>query len=278
VGITTPFPSAGEIEALYPPTHYGSGGPRYRPAIERVARWFRERRAAWITRRHAPGAVLEVGCGHGYMLAGLRDRGWRVQGVELHEHSARYGRDLLGLPIAVGDFTTLGLPGASFDVVVFWHSFEHLGEPLAALREAARLVKPGGLVIIAVPNMGSWQARWAGARWFHWEIPRHLYHYDVPSLETLLGRAHLQVTYVSHANWEQNPFGWMQSILNRLGFPSNQFFTGLWAVPDGGESGRPIVQRILAGPVLAAGFVLAAMETLCRRGGTITLVARRPPH
>jgi SAM-dependent methyltransferase len=308
LGVTTPLPGADAIGALYPPSHYGSGGPRYHPAVERIAVWFRRSRAAWISRLHRPGAVLEVGCGHGYLLAGLRDRGWRVQGVELHDDSAAYGRKALALPIAVGELAALRFPAAAFDVVVFWHSFEHLPDPRAALSEAVRLLAPGGLVIVAVPNMASWQARWAGPHWFHWEIPRHLFHFDPAALGALFRRAGLEVLLVSHANWEQNPFGWIQSAFNMLGFPTNEFFAGLWAVPGGrgyvlpfsagspaspdrpvsarppgGQSRsvarrvlapRPIVQRLLAPPLLLGAFLLAALETACRRGATMTVVGR----
>ena len=285
LGVTTPLPSPAQLDALYPPTHYGSGGPRYRPAVERVAVSFRRSRAAWISRLHPPGSVLEVGCGHGYLLAALRDLGWTVQGVELHDDSAAYGRKVLQLPIAVGELATLRFPAAAFDVVVFWHSFEHLPDPAAALREAIRVLKPGGLVIVAVPNMSSWQARWAGRHWFHWEIPRHLFHFDATTLGGLFHRAGLDIVRVSHANWEQNPFGWMQSVFNKLGFPANQFFAGLWAVPNGGRqapssapgrssAARPIVQRLLAPPLLLGGFLLAAVETACQRGGTMTVVGR----
>jgi SAM-dependent methyltransferase len=279
LGITMPPPSDSEIQALYPPEHYGSGGPRYRPVVERVAAWFRRRRASWITRLRPPGAVLEVGCGHGYMLAALRERRWTVQGVELHDDAAAYGRQVLNLPIAVGGLAALRFPAASFDVIVFWHSFEHLPQPRAILQETARLLRPGGLVIVAVPNISSWQARWAGSSWFHWEIPRHLYHFDAQSLTGLFRRADLEVTHVSHANWEQNPFGWMQSVLNRLGFARNQFFAGLWSVPTDDRSDgrfRLAVERLLVAPVLLGGLALAAVETAFRKGGTMTVVGRRP--
>lgn len=237
--------------------------------------WFRRRRAAWISRLHPAGTALEVGCGHGYMLAALRDRGWTVQGIELHDASAAYGRNVLDLPVAVGDLAAQGFSPASFDVIVFWHSFEHLPDPMGALRESVRILRPNGLLIVAVPNMASWQARWAGSDWFHWDVPRHLYHYDVATLSVLLGRVGLEVASVTHANWEQNPFGWAQSMFNRLGFPANQFFAGLLAAPAGGSRTRPIAERLLAVPVMSASFVLAAVETFCKKGGTVTLVGRR---
>jgi SAM-dependent methyltransferase len=271
-----PPPDPADIPDFYPASHYGSGGPRYRPLVERIAIWFRRRRAAWIARLLPPGTALEVGCGHGYLLAGLRDRAWTVEGVELHDASAAYGRSILGLPIRIGEFAALRFPTAAFDVVIFWHSFEHMRDPAGCLREAARVLKPDGVVIVAVPNAKSWQARWAGPSWFHWEIPRHLYHFDVATLSALVERAGFTIVGVSHANWEQNPFGWTQSFFNRLGFAPNGLFSSLWAassVPRGATA--RIAERLLAVPALAAGFALAAVETACRRGGTVTIVARR---
>jgi SAM-dependent methyltransferase len=271
--VTAPAPRPEELPAFYPPEHYGAGRARYRPAAEWLARRFRDRRAAWIAGLRPAGAVLDVGCGNGYMLAGLRARGWRVQGVELTDDGAAYARRTLGLPVAVGPLGSLGLAEGSFDVVVFWQSFEHLPDPRGTLATAARLLRPGGLVVVSVPNASSWQARWAGPDWFHWELPRHLYHWDPATLAALFARVGLDVVRVRHANWEQNPFGWTQSMLNRLGFPPNALFHGLWAEGDAG-AGRGL-QRLLAAPLGAAGFALAAVETLCRRGGTITIVGRR---
>jgi SAM-dependent methyltransferase len=271
--LTEPRARAADLPGFYPAEYYGEGGPRFRPLAERIAVWLRDRRAAWVARLRPPGAVLDVGCGHGYMLAALRARGWHVQGVELHEAAARYGREQLGLPITVGEVESLGLPPASFDVVVFWQSFEHVPDPRATIAETARLLRPGGLAVISVPNAASWQARWAGPHWFHWELPRHLYHWDPATLTRLCAAAGLTVERTSHVNWEQNPFGWTQSILNRLGFPPNQLFNGMRATFPGGRS--PLVQRLLAGPLLGAGFLLAGAESLARRGGTFTVVARR---
>lgn len=271
--LTDPRARPEDLPSFYPPEYYGEGGPRFHPAAERTAVWLRDRRAAWIARLAPPGAVLDVGCGHGYMLAALRARGWRVQGVELHAAAAAYGRDQLGLPIAIGALESLGLAAASFDVVLFWQSFEHVLDPRATLTEAARLLRPGGLAILSVPNAASWQARWAGPDWFHWELPRHLYHYDPPTLTRLCASVGLVVERTSHVNWEQNPFGWAQSALNRFGFPPNQLFNGMRATYPGARP--PLGQRLLAVPLLGAGFVLAAVESLARRGGTFTAVARR---
>jgi SAM-dependent methyltransferase len=180
---------------------------------------------------------------------------------------------MLALPVAVGAFETIPLAAASFDVVIFWQSFEHVPDPATALATAARVLRPGGILVVSVPNAASWQARWAGPAWFHWELPRHLYHFAPDTLAATCARAGFVVERVSHTNWEQNPFGWTQSILNRLGFPPNRLFQGMRASRPGVTPGR--AERLLFLPLLALGFLLAGLEALARRGGTITLVARR---
>ena len=82
------------------------------------------------------------------------------RGVERSGVAAQHARDQLGLTVDVGEFAELPLPEEGFDCVIFWHVLEHLRDPAAALRRSARLLTPGGLLVVAVPNLASWQASW----------------------------------------------------------------------------------------------------------------------
>ena len=81
--------------------------------------------------------------------------------------------------------------------VVFWHSLEHLREPRAALRRACSLLAPSGLLIVAVPNRASWQARWLGNRWLALDLPRHLVHLSAGALVDGVRECGLEVDRVS---------------------------------------------------------------------------------
>jgi 2-polyprenyl-3-methyl-5-hydroxy-6-metoxy-1,4-benzoquinol methylase len=101
-------------------------------------------------------AVLDVGCATGYLAKALREQGCTVSGVEYDQAAAEVAAQYLE-QLVVGDLETLDLVqelGATrFDVVVFGDVLEHLRDPLVPLRQAVGLLRPGGSVVISVPNV-----------------------------------------------------------------------------------------------------------------------------
>ena len=67
---------------------------------------------------------------------------------------------------------------STFSGVVLWHSLEHMGRPREIVTEAARLLRPGGILFVAIPNYGSLQSAVFGDDWIHLDLPRHLVHLD----------------------------------------------------------------------------------------------------
>ena len=76
--------------------------------------------------------------------------------------------------------------GTTYDAVVLWHVAEHLHAPQGTVRGIARLLRPGGVLLIAVPNFGSPEARIGRAGWFHLDVPRHLVHFTASTLTAIL--------------------------------------------------------------------------------------------
>ncbi|WP_263118977.1 class I SAM-dependent methyltransferase [Cellulomonas sp. RIT-PI-Y] len=108
--------------------------------------------------------VLDVGCASGYQGAALIERGCRVSGVEIDEADAAKAREALG-DVRVADLDRTELdslfePG-SFDRVVFGDVLEHLRDPARAVREAMRLLRPDGALVISVPNVAHGSVRLA---------------------------------------------------------------------------------------------------------------------
>jgi SAM-dependent methyltransferase len=132
------------------------------------------------------GCVLDVGCGEGRTLYRLKQLGWQAHGVELDRKAANYASETLGLNVFCGQLEEACFPAEYFDVVTLHHSLEHLPHPLASLREAHRILKEGGEVIIEVPNARSLQARLFRARWVYWDTPRHLYTFSDVTLQRML--------------------------------------------------------------------------------------------
>lgn len=279
---TRPELDESAVGAYYPPEYYGKRNRRFHPLLERLVVVFRGRRARLVDRRARPGRVLDVGCGRGLLPAQLRALGREAFGTELSEGAATHAREVLGLPVFVGPVEESPYEEGSFAAVVFWHVLEHLRDPRAALRRARRLLAPGGLLVVAVPNLESVQARVGGRGWFHLDVPRHYHHFGLRALTRLLDEEGFDVEDVSHFALEQNPYGWIQSLLNRLGLPANLLYAALKR-----DGAREVAHPVRSAPFAFALTLLALVavvplsallfvaELLLRRGGTVEVWARR---
>jgi SAM-dependent methyltransferase len=147
------------------------------------------RRALATIERHTggPGAIVDLGCWVGFLLAEARERGWRTLGVEPSEFASAYARERLGLEVLHGDLMTAAVPEGEWDAVVLGDVIEHLPRPGEALDRIARLLRAGGVVYLALPDSGSRVASLMGARW--WSVlPTHVQYFTRNSLATLLRR------------------------------------------------------------------------------------------
>ena len=281
VATSPPVAPAG-IGRWYPPSYYGEGNRRFNSVLEGMIPYFRDRRAKAIERFVSKGKMLDVGCGRGILPALMRERGWEAYGLEFSETAARHAREELGIPVFVGSLTDSPYEPESFDAVVLWHVLEHVPDPAEALAKAHQILRPGGLLVVAVPNFESLQAGFSGRHWFHLDVPRHYHHFGVKVLKRMLKSAGFSVADISHLSIEYNPYGWIQSILNRMGFRFNLLYD-LLKNPSARSLKSPLleapVQSLLTvgvlPPVVSASFALTILEVLLRRGGTIEVYARR---
>jgi ubiquinone/menaquinone biosynthesis C-methylase UbiE len=95
--------------------------------------------------------LLDVGCGYGFFLEEANREGWSIQGVEPCEHAHRYSQKN-GLKVDLGDLFQQRYQDNSFDVVTMFYVLEHVRDPLSYLREAYRVLKSGGLLLVRVPH------------------------------------------------------------------------------------------------------------------------------
>jgi hypothetical protein len=84
------------------------------------------------------------------------------------------------------------------------------------------MLKSDGKLIIGVPNFVSWQSVFGGNTWFHLDVPRHLHHFSLHSLAGLLRHQGFEIQSVSYASPEHDPYGWVQSMLNRIDSRQNR--------------------------------------------------------
>jgi methionine biosynthesis protein MetW len=145
------------------------------------------------------GAALDLGCASGGLLALLRPRAGHLAGLELSATAARAAAEVAD-DVVQGALEDADLPFApgGFDLVVLADVLEHLADPQAALRRAVGWCRPGGAVLVSVPNVAHWSARLALARgrWPQEDSgtfdSSHLRWFTRSSLEELLAAADLR--------------------------------------------------------------------------------------
>jgi len=143
------------------------------------------------------GHLLDVGCGDGAFLSLAQEQGWEVMGTEISPYAARYAGIRLGVNIFCGELTGAGFPDQSFDAVTLWHVWEHVTNPMVYLLEVRRILKPSGLMILAVPNVHDWfmQVAYRVVKgrplklFSKTDREVHLYHFSDTTIRTYLRKA-----------------------------------------------------------------------------------------
>lgn len=146
-----------------------------------------QKRLKAIERFKNGGRLLDVGCGTGVFLAeAKKNPHWEVSGVEPNLMAADYARNELEIPIFPERFSDAPLPESCYDVITMWNVLEHLDHPVQDLRRAVEILRPGGMLVICIPNLESIGAKIFGPAWAGWDLPRHLYLFPQHQLKTVL--------------------------------------------------------------------------------------------
>jgi 2-polyprenyl-3-methyl-5-hydroxy-6-metoxy-1,4-benzoquinol methylase len=262
LGYLDPRPTPEESEQYYPAQYFDRNDPAT------LGRY--EREAAYVPA--AGGRLLDIGTADGGFLRVMKERGFEVEGIDgyapvtapdLKVHRALFPSDT-------------GLAPASYDVITAWAVFEHLRDPAGAFRECARLLRPGGLLVIQVPNLRSVFGRMS----LQEDVPRHLYCFSPRTLKRYATRAGLQLERVIHTTdlFGGSGRGVLRLLLTRAagGTPETFFdFRGL-----------PRRERFRRRPIFAAAWhATAAVEHVvladrvvraARISGQIVAQLRRP--
>ena len=138
--------------------------------------------------------LLDVGCHIGVFVEIAAKHGWDAWGVEPSQWAAHQARQA-GLRVVEGTMGSAGFAVESFDVITMWDVIEHLERPLAEVRQAHRLLKPGGLLVAHTMDLDSLFARLMGERW-PWLMEMHIYYFSRRTLTTLMEKAGLETLTV----------------------------------------------------------------------------------
>jgi SAM-dependent methyltransferase len=129
--------------------------------------------------------LLDIGCGAGNLLQAARKNGWNGQGLDVSPGAVEHVRKQ-GFEVFRGELQDAQLPPLHFDVITAAEILEHLAEPRLLLQEAARLLRPGGLLWTTTPHARGLSARVLGLKWRCIWPPEHLQLFSTQGLRTLL--------------------------------------------------------------------------------------------
>jgi len=262
---TDPWPTPDELERAYGGWYRPRTGRRFALFGDLILSRTRGLLAKRIDAIAPPGPVLDVGAGDGVLLDALRSRGREALGLERDSRRPD-----------VRDCSLAEVEG-EWAAIVFWHSLEHLPDAGDALRHAARLLRPGGVLVIAVPNSDSLQAAAFGDRWLALDLPRHLVHLSRESLVSRLELFGFELERISQLRGGQIAIGWLDGFVclvpGRLDLYQSLRSRGARNVEL--SPARRAASLATAVALAPAALAAAAVEVAVGRSGTLYLEARR---
>jgi len=123
------------------------------------------------------GTILDIGSGTGHFAGTMKKAGWMVRGIEINEKARRFSISNFGLETGTpAEISTL--ESTIYDCITLWHALEHFHDPFKYISEIYRLLKPGAICVIALPNCRSFDAAHYNRFWAAWDVPRHLWHFN----------------------------------------------------------------------------------------------------
>ena len=279
---TQPLPDPASLNDYYSESYYGSSTKKFSGIIESLTILGSKIRAKKILKalsNNRPDRdkfkVLDIGCGRANLLRELNKMGCDCSGTELDKHPSDDAAT--DIKIYRGSIEDGNFGESVFDGVIIWHVLEHLYNPSETLDEMARVTCDGGLAAIAVPNFSSLQSRWFKSNWFHLDLPRHLYHFNVENLSEALTQRGYVIDSVSTCSLEQNLFGFMQSLMNSfrfLGKPNN-FYQLLKQHSGFAKSMKLAALLIIALLIFPIALIEFVTSCILKNGASVVIFAHK---
>lgn len=130
-------------------------------------------------------SILDVGAGFGLLVKAFRELGYNADGVEVSNYSVRVAKEKFEIELFNGDLQEFQTD-QKYDLIAFYHSFEHLPAPLQTIRKVKSLLNTNGILWLSLPNVMSLDRFIQGENWNGWSLPYHFFHYSPRSIKNLL--------------------------------------------------------------------------------------------
>lgn len=241
--------------------------------INPVMKLMQAQRLGMIKKFATRGKLLDVGCGKGKFLQAAAADGWEAWGIEPSLRSVQFiGKDA-PFKLITGRLEEAELPEGYFDFITMWHTLEHFHRPIETLRSVYQVMSDNGYLLIRVPNSDSWDFRIGHGRWFHLDVPRHLYHFSPASLSTLLGKAGFEIVFSSTSSIEDNPIGTLQTLLAIIGLEPGSIFSVFKNQGSGILKSFNVTALSVA--LCTPSLLFSTFAESLGHGGTVTVIAKK---
>lgn len=198
---TQNIPDKDSIGGYYQAEDYISHSDTNKGIVNRLYRMVRRvtiKNKRNIIRSHtklSKGNLLDLGAGTGAFASCMHRSGWQVSALEPDKEARKKAADLYSLQLE--DSSKLFEMAANhFDAITLWHVIEHVHSLHDYMDQLRKILKPGGVMFIAVPNYTSLDAKIYGQYWAAYDVPRHLYHFSPVAMNKLLIQHELKLKAV----------------------------------------------------------------------------------
>ncbi len=202
---TKPRPNKKEIGKYYKSDEYYSHQENKEGFIPKVYEKVKsinlKNKYTITTEKTRKGKILDIGCGVGDFLHTMEQHGWEGTGVEPSEEAKAIAKNRIKAQLLSSEEQENLIDG-SFDVITMWHVLEHVDALRWQIQQLYRLCKPGGRIIIALPNYKSYDGQYYKAAWAAYDVPRHLNHFNEETIIKIFEESHLKHIKTEKLHWD----------------------------------------------------------------------------
>lgn len=139
-----------------------------------------------------PIRLLDIGCGTGYFLKEAREKGVKVSGIEKNSKAREYAISNFDLDVKSED-CLWEIENESFDVITLWHVLEHMQNLNEVVKKLNNILTTDGVLVLALPNYKSYDAKKYKEFWAAYDVPRHLWHFSPDTVKSILNKHNFKI-------------------------------------------------------------------------------------
>jgi SAM-dependent methyltransferase len=243
-----PRPTQNSSGEFYKSGFYKPGNSICYTIIRPLANLVKRNLVSTIKKYRSNGRVLDIGCGNGEFISLLMRNGFDAYGVEPSSQAPNYFLSSASGRIYNKNLGDCKFEDNYFDCIIMWQSLEHIHSLVDTLREIKRIIKPGGLMLVSVPNDNFFESKIFGTYYYNLEVPRHLYFFTRHSLTSLFKK-----NGYGDIKFKKNPF------LELVCTPASFFYGVTYFLADKRIIGKKVLMNVLYFPLIILRLILRSI-------------------